>query len=380
MSNYPFFGENMDKFVQAVCEPFVGREEEAKVVALSLLCKEHCVLLGGVGTAKSALIQRASRLLNANYFYYLMTRFTEPSELFGTLDIIGLKKGVYRRITAGKLPEAHIAFLDEIFKASSAILNALLAILQERIYVNGKDVVQVPLWSYFGASNEIPEERELEALYDRLLFRHQVKPISEGEWMGLFDASWNWEFENINVQKPLMGLTDLENLHLRLKLVDVKPIYNKLAKVYALIGEKIPISDRRKGKALKAIASHAILEGRMTAQEEDLVVLKYIIPQRFEDFGFVEGVLTDELKTTLKYETWLRELDGQIKALTPKVMSVNVSDAEEVKEITEAIRAIRTTLRQITSECTVSSITKEAIKISENLQSISDKFAKKLGL
>ncbi|NIO11306.1 MAG: AAA domain-containing protein, partial [Deltaproteobacteria bacterium] len=67
----------------------------------------------------------------------------------------------YRRVTSHKLPEAHIAFLDEIFKANSSILNAILTLINERLFHNGKDVVSVPLLTLFGASNELPEDDEL---------------------------------------------------------------------------------------------------------------------------------------------------------------------------------------------------------------------------
>ncbi|MEM1710764.1 MAG: AAA family ATPase, partial [Sulfolobales archaeon] len=169
-------------FLRELEAPFVGRHEEALVITLALLSGEHGVLIGEPGTAKSAMVRRAASLLNARFFKYLLTKYTEPSELFGPIDIRALRKGVYARVTRGKLSEAEIAFLDEIFNASSAVLNSLLSIMMERVVYDGYTEIKTPLWSLFGASNRVPEEPELEALYDRFLLRSYVKPLDQDHW------------------------------------------------------------------------------------------------------------------------------------------------------------------------------------------------------
>src|SRR5262245_9188487 len=108
-----------------------------------------------------------------------MTRFKTPEELFGPVSVSGLKRDEYLRITTGKLVEAELVFLDEIFKASSAILNAMLKIVNERVFHNGDKEMQVPLISLFGASNELPQGNELEALWDRFLLRFRVGYITD---------------------------------------------------------------------------------------------------------------------------------------------------------------------------------------------------------
>ncbi|HIJ00794.1 MAG TPA: AAA domain-containing protein, partial [Candidatus Methanomethylophilaceae archaeon] len=115
---------------------------------------------------------------DSKFYYYLLTRFTSPEEVFGPLSLESLKSDEFRRRTEGYLPSANIAFLDEIFKANSSILNSLLTILNEKKFHNGRDVIDVPLYSLYGASNELPETDEgLQALYDRFLFRYYVSPI-----------------------------------------------------------------------------------------------------------------------------------------------------------------------------------------------------------
>ena len=129
------------------------------------------MLLGPPGTAKSALIRSLAELMQARYFEYLLTRFTEPNEIFGPVDIAAFRDGVYRRNTAGMMPEAEIVFLDEVFKSNSAILNALLTLLNERKFTSGGQVIKCPLISVFAASNEVPSDETLTAIFDRFLVR-----------------------------------------------------------------------------------------------------------------------------------------------------------------------------------------------------------------
>src|SRR5688572_80535 len=150
---------------------FLGKDEVIRLLMIAVVAGEHCVLLGPPGTAKSALIRSLAELMQAKYFEYLLTRFTEPNEIFGPVDIAAFREGHYRRNTAGMLPEAEVVFLDEVFKSNSAILNALLTLLNERKYTSGGQILKCPLISVFAASNEVPADETLNAIFDRFLLR-----------------------------------------------------------------------------------------------------------------------------------------------------------------------------------------------------------------
>jgi hypothetical protein len=122
---------------------------------------------GSPGTAKSALVRAIAQAFGGSYFERLLTKFSTPEELFGPISLKALEQDRYERVTAGKLPEAEFAFVDEVFKANSAILNSLLTAMNERLFHNDGAPAQMPLVSLFGASNELPEGKELEALFDR---------------------------------------------------------------------------------------------------------------------------------------------------------------------------------------------------------------------
>jgi MoxR-like ATPase len=144
---------------------------------VALIAGEHMLIVGPPGTAKSALVRHLARLIDARYFEYLLTRFSEPSELFGPVDIKAFREGVYVRRTGSMLPEAEIVFLDEIFKSNSAILNSLLGVLNERRFFTGSATSPGAAVLAVRATNEIPNDEALAALFDRFLIRAHVENL-----------------------------------------------------------------------------------------------------------------------------------------------------------------------------------------------------------
>src|ERR1700733_13900040 len=158
-----------ERLTSEIIEPlkrrFVGRDEVVDLIALAVVAGEHLFLHGPPGTAKSALLRHFAGAVQGTYFEYMLTRFSEPNEIFGPIDIVKLREGKVITVTAGMLPVAEFAFLDELFNANSAILSSLLTILNERVFRRGLETHQLPLLSLFSASNHLPEEDALTALF-----------------------------------------------------------------------------------------------------------------------------------------------------------------------------------------------------------------------
>jgi MoxR-like ATPase len=276
----------------------IERDEVIRASLVALLARQHLVVLGPPGTAKSALVTELSGRISPQNsaglrsFAYLMTRFTTPEELFGPVSVSGLKRDEYRRITSGKLVEAELVFLDEIFKASSAILNALLKIANERVFHNGHQEMQVPLISLFGASNEMPQGNEIEALWDRFLLRFRVGYVTDtgfARFIRAAAAKHNGHNSNIGQQMTLLQ-SELTALQQSASQVAIPSAAIDLIEQLRrdLTGKGIIISDRRWGQALSVLQAHALTEGRDAVTEDDLFFLKHVLwqsPEQQSEIG-----------------------------------------------------------------------------------------------
>jgi MoxR-like ATPase len=263
-------------------QQFLGRQETIRLMVLSVLAGEHIALVGPPGTAKSALVRTFARAIDSKYFEYLLTRFTEPNELFGPVDIPAFRQGTYRRRTEGMLPEAEIVFLDEIFKSNSAILNALLTLLNERKFNNGSTVVDVPLLSVFGASNEVPADESLQAIFDRFLLRVRTEHLDAYHFQELIGRGVNLELEKLGVAKPpQVFLTTTDLLAVRGEVAQRMQLSDELLATYKSLvfqirAEGVSLSDRRVVKLIKLMAASAYFDGRPAADVSDLFILKHV--------------------------------------------------------------------------------------------------------
>lgn len=268
--------DKLNRVLQFVKDSFVGKNEIVDLLGISLVARENAFLLGPPGTAKSAIIRQLSSCIeDGRNFEYLLTRFTEPNEIFGPFDIRRLKEGDLVTNTDGMMPEASMVFLDEIFNANSAILNSLLMALNERIFRRGKETRKLPALMFVGASNQLPEDEALNALLDRFLIRIRCDYVDTDLLEEVLLAGWN--LENKSADKPAITPNDIIELQRQSKAVDLSPIRKPFVDlVHNLRNTGIKVSDRRAVKIQNLLAASALLCGRSEATLSDLWVLKYI--------------------------------------------------------------------------------------------------------
>jgi MoxR-like ATPase len=262
---------------------FLDKQEIIRLMIISVIAGEHLILVGPPGTAKSALIRLFARLMDCRYFEYLLTRFTEPNELFGPVDMAAFREGEYRRRVDGMLPEAEIVFLDEVFKANSAILNSLLTLLNERRYISGSHAVECPLLSVFGASNAVPNDENLQALFDRFLLRVLSDNLDSYHFHNLVARGVELELrsmmDSVGGPRPVISSEEIRAVQRGYgEVMDLSEEFVTTYKglIFQIRSEGISVSDRRVVKLTKLLAASALFDGRPTPCEADFFVLKHI--------------------------------------------------------------------------------------------------------
>src|SRR5262245_20801259 len=262
-----------------MAEALIEREQEIDLVLTGLVARENVLLVGPPGCAKSLLLDSLMSWMKGKKFSILLNRFSCPEECLGTISVAGLKSDVFRRVTTGKLPEADLAFLDEVFKASSAILNVLLKILNERTYeVGDGTTVKVPLKLAVAASNEWPSPetgKELSALFDRFSLRKSVRPILTASgrqrllWGGDHTPKLSTSITPAEVDDAhgkAMALPWTEEARQALEQI-----------VRELHKEGIQPGDRRQFKAVGVARAFAWLDGADRVEPEQLEVLASVL-------------------------------------------------------------------------------------------------------
>jgi MoxR-like ATPase len=258
------------------CHGLVEREVLVDLVALAAVAGEHLLVIGPPGTAKSEAVRRAARATGASTFEYLLGRFTEPSEIFGPVDLRKLREGLVETETRGMLPEAEFAFLDEVFAGSTAILNTLLGILNERTFRRGHTHVSVPLRVCVGAANALPEDESLAAFADRFLLRAFVDPVPGPRLEELLEGGWAL---SRRAAGRTVSLAHLDRLAAVARGADLAPARPRIAHGIRLLrAAGIPLSDRRAVRVQGLVAAAAALAGREAPTGADLWPMVFAVP------------------------------------------------------------------------------------------------------
>lgn len=347
---------------------FIGRDEAIEVIALATLCREHVLLVGPPGTAKTALLTRFARLLDTEPFTYLLTRFTEPTELFGPVDVKQFQdNSVFRVNTDGMLPKARLAFLDEVFEGSSAILNSLLTLINERTFYNGSQPEPSDLITLLGASNEVPEDPVLAAFSDRFLLRCELTYVDDDDIGRVLDVGWRGEADLIHAvdhrngrsalgadrddaQFALSALAILQSAVATVDLTPVRAVYTEILR--DLRAQRVAFSDRRAVKAQKVFAASALLAGRREAEVSDLSTLTYLWTDRRDEDAIRRALEAHDIHPAGRSKR-LRDI-GEIKLALDELVNrrAMARTGQDLWAVSEQIQALMIELRTEHPEAT----------------------------
>jgi MoxR-like ATPase len=262
--------------IDVAARGLVDRRALVELIALAAVAEEHVLVVGPPGTAKSEAVRRVARVLGGRYFEYLLGRFTEPNEIFGPVDLRKLREGIVETQIDGMLPDAEVAFLDEVFLGSTAILNTLLAILNERSFRRGHTRIACPLRICVGATNMLPEDESLAAFADRFLARIFLESIPDPELEALLEGGWSLMQA---AESKSASLADLDRLAAAAKRADLGSVRDDLAHAIRLLRSNgVAISDRRAVKMQRLVAAAAALAAREAPANADLWPIVFAVP------------------------------------------------------------------------------------------------------
>ena len=293
----------INRFRTSLGRFLVAKQELIDLMVVAALAQEPMLIVGPPGTAKSDLVLKfkdALGLGEGDYYEYMLTRFTEPSEIIGPIDINELREGRYIRRERGKLPTARLAFLDEIFKSNSAILNILLTIVNERKFYQDGAPQPVRLRVLYAATNEVPEQGELAALKDRFVLKAESRSVQDDHFAELIDAGLRGEVDkNLNRKPWAEGHATLDDLlkahrYLTMQLgrgrgdgPDAEPGHDDYFPPEVLLEfrrvvktlareDRVVVSDRKLVKLYKLLRARAWLLGGGMVGRDDLRLLAYL--------------------------------------------------------------------------------------------------------
>jgi MoxR-like ATPase len=326
----------------------IEREAVIHTLLLGLLARQHTIILGPPGTGKSRLARDLCQRITGRFFEWQLTRLSTPEELFGPMSLQGLQHDEYRRIPTGKLPEADIAYLDETFKASSAILNTLLGVMNERVFYNNGQPQAIPLQMLVGASNELPDDREeLGALWDRFLIRHVVDYVQDPQAFTAVLAS-----ATTPPVTTTLTSADLAHAQAAVAAVDAQPIFPHLVHARQALAESgIIVSDRRWRQSLTLLQAEAWWQGRTQVDLADCLVLKHVLWQEPDQRSTVAKTL---LAMISPFDQAAQDVLDDAKDTYLQTLAADTADAEHpptTEFYLERVDSLKAAGRQLKQIC-----------------------------
>lgn len=372
-----------DTILSPMKQTFVGKDEIIDLLGICLVARENLFLLGPPGTAKSALVQDLSRRIEGNIFDYLLTRFTEPNEIFGPFDIRKLREGELITNTEGMLPEATFVFLDELLNANSAILNSLLMVLNERIFRRGRETRALPTLMVVGASNHLPEDSALGALFDRFLVRVRCDNVEPDQLSQVLTAGWKMDVKREQTQGT-MSIDEIRSLQNSLAQADFSQVQSDyVALIHRMRKAGIDVSDRRAVKLQRLLAASAILSGRLKVNRTDFWILRSIwhTEEQIEILASLVNDAIDQADETEKQSGHPRSRSADVP--DPELLVRDIEqleqrcDDESLTEIERAQLQDQVTLlasrcQWVESDQQKTFLTEKIDKLRERLHSLSD--------
>lgn len=325
---------------------FLEREDIIDGVLASLVTQQNCFLFGAPGTGKSELVRAVSQgFTDSKFFSYLLSPTTDPSELYGPVAVSKLLEDEYTRDVKGYLPDSNVAFLDELFRGSSAVLNSLLQLLNERTFNNGKDLISTDIQSIVAATNSFPTEESLQAFCDRFLFRPTVEGLKGSANK---NKLYTWALEDTRPKvNNTMTMKDLKSLQQSAREVSVNQNFIETFSqcMNMLESRGISVSDRRKVQILKFLRGWAVVKGGDTLHPDYLhATLPHIVYQTSEDIPIIKEVLDQCVPTA---DTYFNELQRAANAIMREFKQMKERQQTNVSDASNYIEKLKRSLNDL---------------------------------